>query len=241
MRLTARNRTTVVFLAAAFAAWVVTIHRMRGMDEGPGTSLGGLGWYLGVWVTMTAAMMLPTALPAARSAAGRGSRVPVLLFAAGYLGVWTAYGLVAYGLYRLVGAAGIDQLAWDRAGSYPAGAVIVAAGVYELAPFKRESLRRCRSVLAANALRGGIVHGRDCVVCSGALMAVLFVLGVMSLFWMAVAAGAILAEKVLPQGRRLVPALAVALAVLGVWVAASPGSVPGLTQPPASPAMRMER
>ncbi len=128
MRLTARNRTAVVFLAAAFAAWVVTIHRMRGMDEGPGTSLGGLGWYLGVWVTMTAAMMLPTALPAARSAAGRGLRAPVLLFAAGYLGVWTAYGLVAYGLYRLVGA-------------------------------------------------GGILHGRDCVVCSGALMAVLFVLG----------------------------------------------------------------
>jgi predicted metal-binding membrane protein len=241
MHLTARNRMTLVLLAAACAAWVATIHRMRGMDEGPGTSLGGLGWYLGIWVTMTAAMMLPTALPAARSAARRGSRAPVLRFAAGYLGVWTAYGLVAYGLYRLVGAAGIDQLAWDRAGPYAASAVIVAAAVYELAPFKRESLRRCRSVRAAGALRGGIEHGRDCVVCSGALMAVLFVLGVMSLLWMAVVAGAILAEKVLPQGRRLVPALALALAVLGIWVAASPGSVPGLTQPPASPAMRMER
>jgi predicted metal-binding membrane protein len=240
MHLRARNRTTVVLLAAALAAWVVTIHRMRGMDEGPGTSLGGLGWYLGVWVTMTAAMMLPTAVPAARSAARPASRIPVLLFTLGYLGVWTVYGLVAYGLYRLVGAAGIDQLGWDRAGPYAAGAVIVAAGVYELAPFKRESLRRCRSVRAANALRGGIEHGRDCVLCSGALMALLFVLGVMSLFWMAVVAGAILTEKVLPQGRRLVPAVALALVVLGIWVAASPGSVPGLTQPPASPAMGME-
>ena len=50
-------------LGLALAAWVVTVWRMRGMDMGPGTDLGGLGWYLGVWVTMTAAMMLPAALP----------------------------------------------------------------------------------------------------------------------------------------------------------------------------------
>jgi predicted metal-binding membrane protein len=239
--LTARNRTTLVLLAVALAAWLVTIDRMRGMDEGPGTDLGGLGWYLGIWVTMTAAMMLPTALRAARSAARRGSRAPALLFTAGYLGVWTAYGLAAYGVYRLVSSVALDQLAWDRAGPYAAGSVIVAAGVYELAPLKRESLRRCRSVRAASALHAGLEHGRDCVVCSGALMALLFVLGVMSLFWMAVVAGAIFAEKALPHGQRLIPALAVALAVLGIWVAASPGSVPGLTQPPASPSMQMER
>jgi predicted metal-binding membrane protein len=241
MQLTARTRTTLVLLAGALAAWVVTIDRMRGMDEGPGTDLGGLGWYLGVWVTMTAAMMLPTALPAARSAARRAPRGPALLFTAGYLGVWTAFGLVAYAVYRLIGAAGIDQLAWDRAGPYAAGAVIAAAGLYELTPCKRASLRSCRSVRAAHPLPAGIEHGRDCVVCSGALMAVLFVLGVMSLFWMAVVAGAIFAEKVLPQGRRVVPAVAATLAVLGIWVAAAPGTVPGLTQPPASPSMQMER
>src|SRR5881409_3124492 len=96
MHLTARNRMTVVLLAAALAAWMVAIHRMRGMDEGPGTSLGGLGWYLGVWVTMTAAMMLPTAAPAARHVARLACRVPTLLFTAGYLAVWTGYGLLAY-------------------------------------------------------------------------------------------------------------------------------------------------
>ena len=55
--------TVVVLLAWALAAWVVTVQRMRGMDAGPGTDLGGLGWFLGIWVTMTAAMMLPSAAP----------------------------------------------------------------------------------------------------------------------------------------------------------------------------------
>jgi predicted metal-binding membrane protein len=70
-------------------------------------------------------------------------------------------------------------------------------------------------------------------------MAVLFVLGAMSLFWMAVVAVAIFAEKVLPQGTRLAPVFAVALVTLGIWVAVSPGSVPGLTEPGSSPSMEM--
>ena len=184
--LVVRSRTTLVLVAGALAAWAVTIDRMRGMDEGPGTDLGGLGWYLGIWVTMTAAMMLPSAAPAARQLARRSSFVPTLLFTAGYLAVWTAYGVLAYGLYRLIGALDVGQLAWDRSGPYAAGAVIVAAGLYELTPYKRRSLRRCRAAPPGNAIRSGIAHGRDCVGCSGALMAVLFVLGVMSLFWMAV-------------------------------------------------------
>jgi len=238
--LTARSRTTLVLVAGALAAWVVTIERMQGMDEGPGTDLGGLGWYLGVWVTMTAAMMLPTAAPAARGVARRASHVPALLFTTGYLAVWTLYGLLAYGVYRIVGSLDIGQLAWDRSGPYVAGGVIAAAGLYELTPLKRASLRRCRRVPHASAFRSGLVHGRDCVGCSGALMAVLFVLGVMSLFWMAAVTVVIFAEKVLPRGPRLAPAVAVALVVLGVWVAASPGSVPGLTDPGGSQPMQMQ-
>jgi predicted metal-binding membrane protein len=237
--LTARSRTTLLLVVAALAAWVVTIDRMRGMDAGPGTDLGGLGWYLGVWITMTAAMMLPTTAPAARQAARRASAGPTLLFTAGYLSVWTGYGLVAYGVYRLVSSLDIGRLAWDRAGPFAAGAVIVAAGLYELTPFKRESLRRCRSAPHGNAVRSGIAHGLDCVGCSGALMAVLFVLGVMSLFWMAVVTVLAFAEKVLPHGQRLIPVFAAALVVLGIWVAVSPASVPGLTQPTGSPSMEM--
>ena len=68
-----RSRTTIVLVAGAVAAWAVTADRMRGMDAGPGTDLGGLGWYLGVWVTMTAAMMLPSAAPAAPAARRRAA------------------------------------------------------------------------------------------------------------------------------------------------------------------------
>ena len=228
----ARSRTTILLVAGAVAAWAVTAARMRGMDAGPGTDLGGLGWYLGIWVTMTAAMMLPSAAPAARHVARLACRVPTLLFTAGYLAVWTGYGLLAYGVFRLVTSFDIGWLAWNRGGPYAAGVVIVAAGLYELTPLKRLSLRRCRSARhPVSALGSGLAHGVDCVGCSGALMAVLFVLGAMSLFWMAVVAAAIFAEKVLPHGTRLAPVFAVALVALGIWVAVSPGSVPRLTEP----------
>lgn len=231
-RLIARSRTTIVLVGGAVAAWAVTVDRMRGMDAGPGTDLGGLGWYLGIWVTMTAAMMLPSAAPAARHVALLARRVPTLLFTGGYLAVWTGYGLLAYGVFRLVTSFDIGWLAWNRGGPYAAGVMIVAAGLYELTPLKRLSLRRCRSARhPVSALGSGLAHGVDCVGCSGALMAVLFMLGAMSLFWMAVVAVAIFAEKVLPHGSRLAPVFAVALVALGIWVAVSPGSVPGLTQP----------
>jgi predicted metal-binding membrane protein len=230
--LIARSRMTIVLVAGAVAAWAVTVDRMRGMDTGPGTDLGGVGWYLGIWVTMTAAMMLPSAVPAARHVARLARRAPALLFTGGYLAVWTAYGLLAYGVFRLVTSFDIGWLAWNRGGPYAAAVVIVAAGLYELTPLKRLSLRRCRSAgHPVSALRSGLAHGVDCVGCSGALMAVLFVLGAMSLFWMAVVAVAIFAEKVLPRGTRLAPVFAVALVALGIWVALSPRSVPGLTEP----------
>jgi predicted metal-binding membrane protein len=238
--LIARSRTTIVLISGAAAAWGVTVDRMRGMDAGPGTDLRGVGWYLGIWVTMTAAMMLPSAAPAARHVARLARRVPTLLFTAGYLAVWTGYGLLAYGVFQLVTSFDISWLAWDRGGPVAAGGVIVAAGLYELTPLKRLGLRRCRSApLGGNAFRSGLAYGLECVGCSGALMAVLFVLGVMSLFWMAVVAVAIFAEKVLPRGPRLVPAFAVALVVLGIWVAVSPASVPGLTEPGGPPSMEM--
>src|SRR2546421_10300788 len=161
--LMAGTRTTIVLVAAAVAAWAVTVDRMRGMDAGPGTDLGGLGWFLGVWVTMTAAMMLPSAVPAARHVARLACRVPTLLFTAGYLAVWTGYGLLAYGVFRLVTSFDIGWLAWDRGGPYTAGGVIVAAGLYELTPLKRVSLRRCRSAPHGNAFRSGLAHGFDCV------------------------------------------------------------------------------
>src|SRR6478672_838211 len=126
-----------VLVAVALVTWIVTVQRMSGMDGGPGTDLGALGWYLGVWVTMMAAMMLPSAVPmvllfqriSRQRERGERGYVPVWIFAAGYLAVWAAYGLVAYGLYRLVIHVGSGFLAWDRAGPYVAGGAIVVAGL----------------------------------------------------------------------------------------------------------------
>jgi predicted metal-binding membrane protein len=226
---------TIVLLGTAAIAWVVTVERMRGMDAGPGTDLGGLGWYLGIWVTMMAAMMLPSAVPAARHVARLARSAPALSFAAGYLAVWTGFGLAAYALFRLVTSFDVGWLAWDEGGPYVAGGVIVAAGIYELTPLKERFLGRCRS-----AEGSGLRYGVDCVGCCVGLMAALFALGVMSLLWMVVIAVVILAEKALTQGVRISRVVALALVVLGIWVAASPSSVPGLTEPDQAPSMRME-
>jgi predicted metal-binding membrane protein len=236
-----QRRAALLLLGAAAIAWAVTVERMRGMDDGPGTDLGGLGWYLGIWVTMMAAMMLPSAAPAAEHVACLARRLPAVLFTAGYLAVWSAFGLAAYGVFRLATSFGTGWVAWDEAGPYLAGAMIVAAGSYEWTPFKQRLLRRCRSPFPdTHAFRSGLRYGRDCVGSSGGLMVVLFALGVMSLLWMALVAGAIFVEKVLPQGLQLTRLVAIALIVLGIWVALAPSSVPGLTQPDDAPAMRME-
>ena len=77
----------------------------------------------------------------------------------------------------------------------------------------------------------GAEHGANCVGCCFGLMVVLFALGVMSLFWMALVAGVIVVQKLVPHAERVVPVVAAALVALGIWVAAAPDSVPGLTQP----------
>ena len=229
------------------------------MDAGPGTNLGGFGWYLGVWVTMMAAMMLPAVAPmvllfdkvsAERARRGR-SFVPTWVFAASYLAVWTVYGLAAYGLYRAVDALDLGFLAWHRGGPYVVAALLAFAGIYELTPLKSVCLRHCRSPMhfvlggwrngVGGALRMGAEHGAYCVGCCWGLMVVLFGLGVMSIAWMAVVAVLIFAQKALPFGGRLPRVFAVAFVAAGVWIAVSPGSLPGLTEPdsPAASHARM--
>jgi predicted metal-binding membrane protein len=249
-----------VLLGAALVAWIVIFERMEGMDGGPGTDLGGLGWYLGIWVTMMAAMMLPSVAPMVLSFArvsrhraqlGRAAYVPTWIFVAGYLLAWTGYGLVAYGVFRAVTELDTGFLAWDEDGPWVAGGAIAAAGLYQLTPLKEVCLRHCRTPLhfllhgwkegRLGALRMGVVHGVYCVGCCWGLMIVLFALGVMSLVWMAGVAAVIFAEKVSPFGFRLSRVFALAFVILGVWIAAAPDSVPGLTQPDEAPAMQMDR
>jgi predicted metal-binding membrane protein len=247
----------VLLLAAALATWIVTIERMRGMDMGPGTDLGALGWYLGIWVTMMAAMMLPSAAPmvlvfgrVARERDRRGKvAVPAWIFVAGYLAAWTAYGLLAYVLYRLVAEADPGFLAWDEQGPLVSGGAVALAGIYQLTPLKSVCLKHCRSPLhfvmhgwregRLGALRMGAEHGAYCVGCCWGLMLILFALGVMSLLWMAIVAAVIFAEKVIPAGARLTRPFAVLFVALGIWVAVAPSSVPGLTEPMSGSELNM--
>src|SRR3954454_25386175 len=132
-------------LGGALVAWLVTVQRMRGMDAGPGTDLGTLGWYLGIWVTMMAAMMLPSAAPTVLMFARTRGDVQTWAFVAGYLLAWTGYGLVAYAVYRGIRAHAPALLAWDEKGPCVAGAALAAAGLYQLTPLKSACLRHCRS------------------------------------------------------------------------------------------------
>jgi predicted metal-binding membrane protein len=247
---------TGALLGGALVAWIVTYQRMHGMDAGPGTDLGGLGWYLGLWVTMMAAMMLPSVAPMvlvfARISRDRERRgrafVPTWVFLAGYLVAWTAYGLAAYGVFRALRWAVGGSLDWHGAGAWIAGGAVLAAGLYQLTPLKQVCLRHCRGPVhfvlhgwrdgRAGALRMGVEHGAFCVGCCWGLMLALFALGVMSLFWMAVIAVAIFAEKLLPAGETFSRVFAVALVAGGIWVAAAPASVPGLVQPDSPAAQR---
>jgi predicted metal-binding membrane protein len=238
-------------LAVAAGAWAVTGDRMSGMDAGPGTDLGGLGWFAVLWVTMMAAMMLPSISPMVLAHA-RVQIGTTPTFVAGYLLTWGVIGVLGWALAEGVRSLDLGVLAWDEAGPYAAGGAILAAAIYQLSPLKNRSLRRCRNPRAfvseywrpgpVGALRIGIEHGRLCVSSSWALMATLFALGLMSVAWMVLVAALIAAEKLLPWKEVVSRGIVVLLAVLAVGVAFAPEDVPGLTIPGSPAAMEaMER
>ena len=230
-----RLTIAIALIAVATAGWVVTAERMRGMDMGPGTDLGSLGWFTVVWVTMMAAMMLPSLVPmalayagASREAGAPSPTVATLVFACGYLLVWLGAGVMAYAVIQGVRALDLSWLAWDEGGPYLAGGVILGAALYELTPFKSRCLRHCRNpeLLTqrwrpglSGALAMGLEHGGFCVGSSWALMAALFALGVMNVAWMVVVAALVAIEKLLPRVEVAIGATAVFASVLGVAVA----------------------
>ncbi len=240
-----------VLLAVAIVAWVVTADRMGSMESMPGMALGGLGFYITVWVVMMAAMMFPPVAPTVLTydhlrgeSVARGNGAPIdatALFLCGYLLVWIAAGLVAYALFEYVRSLDPLFLAWDEAGRYVTAGVIVAAAAYQLTPAKDACLAACRNpttVLAeswrdgrAGAMELGIRYGAWCVGCCWALMAALFAVGVMSLGWMAVIAVFIAAERLLPWPSAARRAIALSLLVLGLAVAFFPADVPGFAEP----------
>jgi predicted metal-binding membrane protein len=214
---TTTTAATLTTLCLAAAAWVVAVRQMNGMDIGVATDLGSFAFFIAVWVSMMAAMMLPGAAPAVSRRARASGRVrAVPIFVGSYVAVWTVVGVAVYALYR-------------PHGSFAAGAVAVAAGVYELTPLKQHFRRRCRE-----SVRSGLEFGLYCVGSSIGLMAMLVALGVMSVTWMSVIAILVLAQKLLPPRAAIDVPLALAIVALGVLIVIAPSSVPGLT-----PAMSM--
>jgi predicted metal-binding membrane protein len=204
----------VATLGLAAACWVIAVWLMDGMDMGVATRPGSFGFFAAVWVTMMAAMMLPRAAPAvARRARVPGRVRAAPLFAGSYLAVWALAGVVAYALDR-------------PHGSLATGAVVIAAGAYELTPVKRRFRRRCREDADS-----GLGFGLCCVGSCLGLMAMLVALGVMSLFWMAVIAVLACAQKLLPAKAAIDVPLALAIVGLGLLIVFAPSQVPGLTPP----------
>jgi predicted metal-binding membrane protein len=209
-----RQATLTGMLALGAACWVVAVRQMNGMDMGVATRLGSFGSFAALWVSMMAAMMLPGAVPAVLRRAHASSRLrAVPLFVGSYLAVWALVGVAVYALYR-------------PHGSFAAGAVAVAAGVYEFTPIKRHSRRRCRESRGS-----GFEFGFYCVGSSIGLMLILVALGVMSISWMAVIAALVLVQKLLPANAAIDVPLALAIVGLGVLIVIEPSSVPGLMPP----------
>lgn len=214
----ARLGLVTLLFAVAAAGWWWTAREMRGMDNGPWSTLGTLGWFLGVWVVMMAAMMLPGAAPVlllfARinrdKKAGDRPYVPTGIFAGGYLVAWGGFSALAVGLQWELEQFGLLSPMMATTSYWLGGAILLAAGAWQLTPIKSICLRHCRSPMGflvqrwrpgrLGAFRMGLGHGTYCLGCCWFLMGLLFFGGIMNLFWIIGLAIFILLEKNLPMG-----------------------------------------
>lgn len=233
-------------LALAIAlcwAWIAPMARdMYGAMDGPAAWMMTEHWdarhlalLFAMWVVMMAGMMLPSAAPTLFLYAGviRKSqdalRAPahVYAFAGGYLLVWTAFSLLATGLQRLLAHLLLLSPMMEAENRIFGGVLLLVAGLYQLTPFKRTCLESCRSPAAfiarhwrrgvSGAFRLGLLHGLYCLACCWALMLLLFVGGVMNLWWIGALTVFVLLEKLAPRGAQGGRLSGVLLAALGLW------------------------
>ncbi|MEU0164193.1 DUF2182 domain-containing protein [Streptomyces iakyrus] len=230
----------------AVPAWVLTVAQARDMGVEPGTMGLALPLFLLLWLTMTAAMMLPSMAPVAltwvrgigRRTSGWSRAGRTVEFLGGYLLVWTAFGLLAYAALNLTG---------DLVGDHPAvgrwigAAAFLVAGLYQLGPLKNVCLRHCRDPMGqlvrysgfrqpARDLRVGLHHGAYCVGCCAGLMVVLVPLGVMNVAAMAGLAIVIFVEKLWSRGPLLAGVVGVVFLVLAVLAPFQDWLLPGLQE-----------
>ncbi|MEV7069153.1 DUF2182 domain-containing protein [Streptomyces collinus] len=230
----------------AVPAWVLTVAQARDMGVEPGTMGLALPLFLLLWVTMTAAMMLPSMAPVAltwvrgigRRTSGWSRAGRTVEFLGGYLLVWTAFGLLAYAALNLTGDVVSDHPA---AGRWIGALAFLVAGLYQLGPLKNVCLRHCRDPMGqlvrysgfrqpVRDLRVGLHHGAYCVGCCAGLMVVLIPLGVMNVAAMAGLAIVIFVEKLWSRGPLLAGVVGVVFLVLAVLAPFQDWLLPGLQE-----------
>lgn len=233
--------SALIVTTALCWAWIVPMGRdMYNNMDGPSAWMMTRQWDLahllllfGMWAVMMVGMMLPSAAPTLLIYAGVVRKSPdsehasshVYTFAAGYLLVWTAFSLAATILQRMFAHWLLLSPMMESRG-WLGGALLIIAGLYQLTPFKRSCLESCRSPVAfiashwrrgvIGAFRLGMAHGLFCLGCCWALMLLLFVGGVMNLWWIAALTIFVLLEKLAPlgvQGGRVSGLLIIALGV----------------------------
>ncbi|MEU9228354.1 DUF2182 domain-containing protein [Streptomyces massasporeus] len=234
----------ILVVLIAVPAWALTIGQAGDMGVEPGTMGMALPLFLLLWVAMMAAMMLPSMAPVAitwvrgigRQSSGWTRAARTIEFVGGYLLVWTAFGLLAYGALALTGALVDDH---PTAGRWIGSIAFLLAGLYQLGPLKHVCLRHCRDPLGhlvryagfrrpARDLRVGVHHGAYCVGCCAGLMVVLVPLGVMNVAAMAGLALVVFAEKLWSRGLLLSSVVGVAFLVLAVLAPFQDWLLPGL-------------
>lgn len=243
LRLLARDSlpTLLGLLAIAGLCWWYLFAMAGGMPPAPVLREWTLQYFalmVTMWVIMMVAMMLPSAAPMIllyRQVASKNRLANplwgTLLFALGYFIIWSGFSLAATSLqWVLERLALLSPMMRSQSASFN-GFVLILAGLYQWSPLKTVCLRHCRGPLffisrhwragPVGALKMGLIHGAFCVGCCGALMALLFVGGIMDLTVIAVIAGIVLLEKLLPGGEWLARALGGVAVVLGFLVLVS--------------------
>ena len=188
----------------------------------PSWSVGYAAITFAMWSIMMVAMMIPSAAPViVRVASGAQGFSTAALFMMGYLIVWTIFSAVATTAQWAFDCTHVLSDAMAIRSEVAAGLIVLAASLYQLSPLKRNCLRRCCSSKnlidddkkrsPSAALRAGLSYGVSCLGCCWALMCLLFVVGVMNLYWIAAITIWVLAEKPLPWGLRIARVTAIAL------------------------------
>lgn len=241
--------TALLFAASATATiwWCASMSAMGEMPMPGGWTLSiawtrmcGQTWsdaatsFLGMWVLMMVAMMLPSFAPVLwryRAALGRtaGMRRASLtaLVGAGYFCVWTVFGMIAYSVGVVLAALEIQWPALARAVPIAAALVVLGGGALQLTAWKARHLACCRAApahgdalpaRAGTAWQYGVRHGLHCGYCCAGLTAILLVIGIMDLRAMALVTAAITAERLVPAGERVARGVGIAAVGAGVWL-----------------------